>query len=109
VYSRFARAALGSLGSLGFLGRSFSLVAAHRGIRTGGPYRWVRHPVYASYVVAHLGYLLLNPTWWNAAVLVTVTGFQLVRIRHEEALLSEDQEYVGYRDRVRWRLIPFVY
>lgn len=102
-------AALGYVASLGFLGRSFGVVAAHRGVRTGGPYAWVRHPVYACYAVANLGYLLENPTAWNLGVIVVQGAFQLVRIVHEEAVLSSDPAYVEYRDRVRWRLLPFVY
>ncbi len=102
-------AAAGYVASLGFLGRSFGIVPAHRGIRTGGPYGWVRHPVYACYFVANLGYMLENPTMWNAAVIVIQGAFQVLRLSHEEAVLSSDPEYVAYRDRVRWRLLPFVY
>jgi protein-S-isoprenylcysteine O-methyltransferase Ste14 len=102
-------AAVGYTGSLGFLGRSFGVVPAYRGLRTGGPYRWVRHPAYASYLVGNLGYLLENPTWWNATVLAAAIAAQFVRIHHEEAVLSEDPAYVAYRERTRWRLIPFVY
>lgn len=100
---------LGSIAALGVLGRSFGIVPAYRGLRTGGPYRLVRHPAYASYFVGHVGYLLENPTWWNAAVLLAVTAGQLVRIQHEEALLSEDPAYVEYRRSTRWRLVPFLY
>ena len=67
-------------------------------IRTGGPYGWVRHPVYACYAVANLGYLLENPTLWNLAVILVQGAFQLVRITHEEAVLSSDPEYTAYRD-----------
>ncbi len=102
-------AAVGYIGSLGFLGRSFGIVPAYRGLRTGGPYRFVRHPAYAGYTLANLGYLLENPTWWNAAVLLAATAGQLVRIHYEEALLSADPAYLAYRERTRWRLIPLVY
>lgn len=102
-------AAAGYVGSLGFLGRSFGVVPAHRGIRTSGPYRWVRHPVYACYFVANLGYLIENPTLWNAAVILVQGAFQVVRIVHEEGVLSSDPEYVAYRERVRWRLLPGLY
>jgi hypothetical protein len=33
------------------LGRSFGVVAAHRGLKLAGPYRFVRHPMYAGYFV----------------------------------------------------------
>jgi len=95
--------------SLLSLGRSFGLVAAHRGIKTGGPYRVVRHPVYAGYLLAHLGYLLENPSPHNAALVAVVWSCQLLRIRQEERFLASDPAYLAYRARVRWRLLPFLY
>jgi protein-S-isoprenylcysteine O-methyltransferase Ste14 len=95
--------------SLFALGRSFGIVAANRGVQTRGPYRIVRHPAYASYILCFAGYLLENPSAWNGFVIATVIAFQLVRIRHEEACLAAEPEYRAYRQRVRWRLIPYVY
>src|SRR6266508_4433549 len=42
------------------LNRSFGLVPAHRGVRSTGAYRWVRHPLYAAYAVMAAGYLASN-------------------------------------------------
>jgi protein-S-isoprenylcysteine O-methyltransferase Ste14 len=98
-----------ALVSLGALGRSFGLVAANRGVKTGGPYGFVRHPAYAGYLIAYLGYLAENPSLWNLALLCIGTGFQLVRIREEEVFLAADSAYQRYRCRVRYRLIPLVY
>jgi protein-S-isoprenylcysteine O-methyltransferase Ste14 len=102
-------AAVGYVASLGFLGRSFGIIPAHRGVRTSGPYRWVRHPVYAAYFVGDVGYLLESPTLWNLAIILLQAWGQLIRIRYEEDVLSSDPEYVAYCERVRWRLLPFVY
>ena len=41
-----------SLAATAFLRRSFGIGAASRGVRRGGPYRIVRHPMYSGYVVA---------------------------------------------------------
>ncbi len=95
--------------SLLSLGRSFGLVAAHRGIKTGGAYRVVRHPVYAGYLLGHLGYVLENLSLRNLGVLVVVWACQLLRMRQEERFLAADPAYVAYQARVRWRLIPFLY
>jgi protein-S-isoprenylcysteine O-methyltransferase Ste14 len=95
--------------SLLWLGRSFGFVAANRGVRTGGPYRWVRHPAYASYLITHIGYVLENPSAFNLALVLITTTFQIVRIRSEESFLSADPEYVAYRARVQYRLVPFMY
>ena len=98
-----------ALASIAALGRSFGLVAANRGIRTGGPYRLVRHPLYAAYFVTQAGYVLETPTVRNVAIMVAVITFQLVRVRTEERCLSADPAYAAYRERVRWRLVPHVY
>jgi protein-S-isoprenylcysteine O-methyltransferase Ste14 len=89
--------------------RSFGLVAANRGIATRGLYRFVRHPVYMSYFITHVGFLGLNPSPWNAFVLMCCWMFQFKRIGAEERLLGADPTYLAYRQRVRWRLLPGVY
>lgn len=91
------------------LWRSFGVVAANRGVRTDGLYRYVRHPMYAGYMLAHVGYLLLAPSWWNLGVYVGVWAFLLLRIEAEEAVLLRDPVYQCLRARVRFRLAPGVY
>ncbi len=88
------------------LGRSFGLVAANRGVQTGGLYRLVRHPIYAGYLVTHVGTLLLLPNWWNALLYAVVWTALGGRIAAEERLLTDDPVYAAYRQRTRWRLIP---
>jgi protein-S-isoprenylcysteine O-methyltransferase Ste14 len=95
-----------ALAGLATLGRSFGLVAADRGLKTGGPYRLVRHPAYAGYLIAYVGYVLENPAPLNFALICVSTAFQLVRIREEEAVLSADRGYRLYRERVPYRLVP---
>lgn len=102
-------AAVGYVTSLGFLGRSFGVVPALRGVQTSGPYAWVRHPVYAAYLLGNLGYLLESPTAWNLGVIALQTLGQVVRMDHEERVLSEAPSYVEYKQRVRWRLVPGLY
>ncbi len=98
-----------ALVSLGTLGRSFGLVAANRGVKTFGPYKFVRHPAYAGYLLVYLGYVAENPSPANIALLCLGTAFQLVRIREEEKLLSSDSDYQRYRASVCYRLIPRLY
>jgi protein-S-isoprenylcysteine O-methyltransferase Ste14 len=101
--------ALAAVTSLLTLGRSFGVVAANRGVRTGGPYRLVRHPAYGGGLLALTGYLLENPSPGNAVIVLTVTFFQLRRIHHEEKFLNGDASYREYRQRVRYRLLPYIY
>jgi protein-S-isoprenylcysteine O-methyltransferase Ste14 len=90
------------------LGRSFGIVAANRGIRTGGPYRFVRHPLYSAYILTETGYLLENPSLRNWCLFAVVMAFQAVRIIEEERTLAEDPAYREYRERVPSRILPYV-
>lgn len=93
-----------------FLGRSFGLLPAQRGLVMAGPYRIVRHPIYFGYLIGHIGLLLVNFSWRNAAVLALLYVAQVVRILREESMLAaSDTDYRGYQQRVRWRLLPFVF
>jgi len=91
------------------LNRSFGIVPANRGVVTTGFYRLVRHPVYASYFIGHVAFLLANPTLWNLCIYSVELGFQIARMRAEEGLLSRDPIYASYLRNVRYRLVPGVY
>jgi protein-S-isoprenylcysteine O-methyltransferase Ste14 len=95
--------------ALGTLGRSFGIVAANRGIKTGGLYGLVRHPAYTGYLVSYLGYVAENPSARNAVLLVVATGAQIVRMSEEERMLRNDDAYRDYLARVPRRLVPYVY
>jgi protein-S-isoprenylcysteine O-methyltransferase Ste14 len=96
------------------LGKQWGYEAAlnedHELIQTG-PYRWVRHPIYAS----KLGMLLSTAacwTWWPMFVpaLVAFLAGTEVRIRAEERLLAErfQDSFIAYKSRVP-AYIPFVH
>ena len=91
------------------LGRSFGLIAANRGVKVTGPYRFVRHPMYAGYTIIHIGFLLASPSLWNVLLYSTELAIQIGRVLREELLLSQDQSYRDYAARVRYRLIPMVF
>jgi protein-S-isoprenylcysteine O-methyltransferase Ste14 len=95
--------------ALSELGRSFGIVAANRGIKTAGLYSLVRHPAYTGYLVSYLGYVAENWSLRNVLLLVAGTAAQLVRISEEERMLSFDEAYRAYLERVRRRLIPYLY
>jgi protein-S-isoprenylcysteine O-methyltransferase Ste14 len=91
------------------LGRSLGMVPADRGIKRGGIYQLVRHPMYAGYVISHVGFLLLNPTLWNASVYSVALVVQILRILAEERFLSQNADYREYMQSVRYRLIPGIF
>ncbi|MGE5469736.1 MAG: methyltransferase family protein [Bacteroidota bacterium] len=91
------------------LGRSFGILPATRRLVTGGAYRWLRHPIYFGYLIAHVGFLLANFSFQNVVVLVVLYLAQMLRIHREEAMLAQFAGYREYRKAVRYRLIPGLY
>jgi protein-S-isoprenylcysteine O-methyltransferase Ste14 len=91
------------------LRRSFGIVAADRGVKVGGMYRLIRHPMYLGYMLCHVGYLLFAPVLWNLAVYASSWFFLIARIFAEERVLSENPEYQSYMEKVRYRLLPGVF
>jgi protein-S-isoprenylcysteine O-methyltransferase Ste14 len=74
-----------------------------------GPYRWVRHPMYAGACLAALGWGLAVHSWLTLAYAALLLLFFAWKARREERWLQEEVPgYSGYQERVR-RLIPFVY
>lgn len=88
------------------LRRSFGIAPANRGVKVSGPYRLVRHPMYAGYLLVHLGVLVLMFSPMNLLIYIIGWWAQIRRLLAEEALLSRDPAYRAYRERVRWRLLP---
>lgn len=92
------------------LNRSFGIVPTDRGVQTKGMYKFVRHPVYASYFFGFAGYLINNPSYFNASVLIIIVGLLFWRINREEKfLLRVSLDYQTYAKKTPWRILPFVY
>lgn len=91
------------------LNRSFAIVASLRTVKTKGMYRIVRHPMYASYSISLLGYLLFNASIFNLFCFIATLIYFYFRIEEEEKLLSHDVRYIAYKQHVRYRLIPLIY
>ncbi|MDL2352737.1 MAG: methyltransferase [Pseudomonadota bacterium] len=89
-----------------FLRRSFGIAPANRGIKTDGLYRIVRHPMYAGYLLVHIGVLMLMPTMLNLVIYAIGWWAQILRLLAEERLLSQDPAYRVLMEQTRWRLIP---
>jgi protein-S-isoprenylcysteine O-methyltransferase Ste14 len=88
------------------LGRKFGIIPANRGIQVVGPYRFIRHPMYAGYTLTHIGFLLAMPSTMNAALYGLAFSFQVSRIFREERVLFADPGYRAFAERVRYRLVP---
>lgn len=95
-----------SLVSLLAMGRFFGIRPALRGLVTSGPYGFVRHPMYLSYVIADIGYNLQE--WNSVTLLLVLVGWASLgyRIHAEERVLSQHAEWSAYIASVRYRLLP---
>ncbi|AOI79041.1 methyltransferase family protein [Burkholderia sp. NRF60-BP8] len=91
------------------LGRSFGLLPANRGVVSTGAYRFMRHPIYAGYLLSEIGFLLANFSTRNLLTIGIWMLLQIARIVMEERVLSEDADYRTYKTKVRYRLIPGVF
>ena len=75
-----------------------------------GPYRIVRHPGYAGNLLALPGMVLAFGSMWILIPAVAALVIAVIRTALEDRTLQE--ELPGYRDyaqRVRYRLVPWVY
>lgn len=88
------------------LRRSFGLVPANRGVKSGGTYRLVRHPMYTGYVLNHIGLLLLYFSLWNVAIYAITWVLLYLRAIEEERFLLRDPRYVAYARSVKARMVP---
>lgn len=88
------------------LRRSFGLVPANRGVKSGGAYRFVRHPMYTGYVLNHIGFMLLFFSVWNVVIYAVTWVLLYLRAIEEERFLLKDPLYVDYAKTVRARIVP---
>ncbi len=75
-----------------------------------GPYALVRHPKYVGDLFLVIGTPLALGSWWALVfVLVTIPALAW-RILDEEKLLKKDLPgYVEYTQKVRYRLVPYLW
>lgn len=97
----WARFALGDM----WAGRP--MVQEHHQLRTGGPYRLVRHPIYTGMIGVTLGLTLLLYFGPMIPVLVLVVGWLASRVRVEDRMMvaTFGDRYRDYQKHVR-ALIP---
>ena len=73
-------------------------------------YRFVRHPIYGGAVLWLLGTSLFLDSGIGSALSVGLAGFFYLKSIYEELRLRiAYPEYRGYQQRVRRRLIPFLF
>lgn len=78
-------------------------------LKVRGPYRWIRHPIYAGWLLLTFGVPLMTTTRFLFAAASGV--YLLIAIPLEERTLRSTipAAYARYASQVRWRLLPGVY
>jgi protein-S-isoprenylcysteine O-methyltransferase Ste14 len=85
-------------------------VQDHQTVVDTGLYGIVRHPMYIATVLLFLSMPLILGSLVSFVVFLAYPVIIAKRIRDEEALLEAELEgYAAYRQKVRWRLVPFIW
>ena len=81
----------------------------HEALQVTGLYRWVRHPLYLGWAIAAFG--TAHMTGDRLAFAVISTIYLTIAVPWEERSLmrSFGDDYRRYQQRVRWRIVPYVY
>lgn len=75
-----------------------------------GPYRYVRHPMYAAVIPFVLCVALVLGSWWALVPGAVIVVLFVIRTALEDRMLqAELPGYVEYARRVRFRLLPGVW
>jgi protein-S-isoprenylcysteine O-methyltransferase Ste14 len=88
------------------LGKSFDVSPADRGLVKHGPYKWLRHPMYASELFSVMVIVIVDLSWRNILVTLVLVATLFLRIQWEEKII---RGYREYGQQVRSRLLPGVW
>ena len=76
---------------------------------TTGPYRWLRHPIYASIIYFIWASLISHPFTDAFAAVILISGGLLLRmVLEEKSLILTYKNYPEYSKRTK-RVIPFIF
>jgi protein-S-isoprenylcysteine O-methyltransferase Ste14 len=78
-------------------------------LQIGGPYRLVRHPLYLGWMLTVFGTGHMTGDRLMFAGLTSLYLVIAVPWEEQSLLLSFGADYANYRQRVRWRIVPFIY
>lgn len=85
-------------------------VQEHQKVVDTGLYGIVRHPMYAATLLLFLSMPLVLGSLWAFAIMLFYIPVISKRIRNEEKVLEEGLEgYREYKQRVRYKVIPYVW
>jgi protein-S-isoprenylcysteine O-methyltransferase Ste14 len=78
-------------------------------LRIVGPYRWVRHPLYLGWMLFVFGAAQMTAD--RLAFAAISSAYLLIAIPWEERslLAALGESYREYKQKVKWRVLPYVY
>lgn len=92
-----------------YLSRTIKVHEGQKVVSTG-LYGIVRHPMYMATVVMFLSIPLVLGSWIAFAVFLAYPFVIAVRIKNEEEVLSNELEgYKEYKEKVKYRMIPYIW
>ena len=92
-----------------YLSRVVEVQQGQRVIDTG-LYGIVRHPMYSAVSLLYLSIPLVLGSWWALLVMSPCVLLLAARIKNEEQVLRQGLPgYIAYTQRVRYRMIPYVW
>ena len=75
-----------------------------------GLYGIVRHPMYAATLLLFLSMPLVLASPWSFAIMLLYIPIIALRIRNEEKVLERELKgYAEYKQRVRYKVIPYIW
>ena len=92
-----------------YLSRTIKVEEGQKVVDTG-LYGIVRHPMYMATILLFLMIPLVLGSWFALIVFAFYPAIIVVRLKDEEKLLTRELPgYVEYKQRVKYRIIPFIW
>lgn len=92
-----------------YLSRTIKVEEGQQVVDTG-LYGIVRHPMYMATILLFLMIPLVLGSWYALIVFACYPGLIAVRLTDEEKLLTKELPgYAAYKQKVRYRIIPFIW
>ena len=92
-----------------YLSRTIKVEEGQQVVDTG-LYGIVRHPMYMATLLLFLSMPLVLGSWWSLIAFAFYPAIIVTRLKDEEELLTKELPgYAEYKQKVKYRLIPFVW